>query len=146
MSDTLRYTYELQDMSEKVQSIGKLFDSQTIWKLDQLFISYRQIFDRFCPVKLGDIVILSHDVKVLPDKTGIPEGHGWYPYRHFLKAGSKAEVMDVGYSTNANEFTCGLHFLAESWIDSEGVEHLVERKSLFYFLTTDVILEDIDNK
>jgi hypothetical protein len=141
MSDTLRYSYELQDMSDKVQSIGKLFDSQTIWKLDQVVISYRQMFTRFCPLKVGDIVILSK----APD---MPEEHGWYCHRHFIKAGAKAEVRDVGYSIERNDFTCGLHFLAESWIDSNGVEHMVDcdRKALFYFLATDVMVDDIDNK
>jgi hypothetical protein len=82
------------------------------------------------PVQPGDSVVLVKTPEISGDVRP-----GWRGSEHFLVQGAGAVVADVGRDS------AGLQFNQESWVDSQGIQHLMapERRGIFYFPYTDFV-------
>jgi len=132
MAEVEQYAQDLKDIMKELTALSNRIRpgcSPSEWSLDQVMNSFLSIFDRFCPLKIGDRVEL---VKNLP----IEESSGWYSCRHFLIRGAMGTVEDRGYRDD--KFTFDIIFDNETWIDREGVEREVDRKHTFS-LSEDVL-------
>lgn len=128
MANVEQYARELEEMSEMVSVFKSKFNSlcggSFGWGVSQVVASYLSLFDRFCPFKVGDQVVLARDVVV--DRES-----GWYSSRHFLVKGSKGEVRGRGYSDGM--FCFNIVFDDESYIDDEHRKHIPVDKHMYKF-------------
>jgi len=95
--------------------------------------SYISMFDRFCPHKEGDNVRLSKDYPV-------EKNSGWWCSRHLMKKGTKATIVERGYSDG--KFTFGIQFKdGNTWIDPDSDEIRLSNREggIFTFREEDLI-------
>jgi len=64
--------------------------SDTLYHLDELVKTHQEMFERFCPYKVGERVKLSKTLDIRPDS-------GWYGSRHFLIEGATATVIQTNF-------------------------------------------------
>jgi len=105
--------------------------------IDKVVESYLSMYDRFCPFKVGDRVMLSKT----PDLSNSP---GWQHCEHFLKRGAGAVVQSRGY--NNGKFTFNIMFDDESWVNShDGVITPIteDKRHVFGFKEDSLVREDI---
>ena len=108
------------------EGMAKLVNGPLDYYLEELSACYELLITRFSPHKLGDIVAL----KCTPRIDGSHAG-GWMRGKHFLVQGARARVAKV--TASGNGFTYGLHFEGETWKDRDGVEHQMDKASLYMF-------------
>lgn len=129
MSDVEQYAKDLEELvayaTEFKNKVGRSCGGSFKWGVGEVLQSYRSMFDRFCPYKIGDRVQLKSSCRI-NDPT-----HGWYGCRHFLVKGAKATVRERGYTDG--QFTFMIEFDNETWIDSKGKELPVTSKHVFHF-------------
>ncbi len=77
------------------------------WTIDNVITSYTSLFDRFCPIKIGDRVKLIRDID-------ISDAPGWECSKHFLVAESTGTIHTRTYKND--KFTYGIMFDNESWL------------------------------
>lgn len=128
MADVEKYANEILEISNLTKEFQKKlshsFGGSMQWGVEQFISSYLSLFDRFCPLSVGDRVELVRNVPV-------KESSGWYHCRHFLIKDATATVRNRGYKDD--HFTFDIEFDHETWIDQEGNEQPVKNKHTFYF-------------
>lgn len=106
---------------EFTKAFEKAFGSSADWQVERVVESYLAMFNRFCPLKVGDRVKLMKTYD--PGKEGAP---GWEHCKHFMIKNAEAVVDDRGFfiSSKTGEalFWFDLIFDDESWIDMNGNE------------------------
>lgn len=117
-----------QEGHEKIEDANRLMrkgPASYYFKKIEKYIEV--LFDRFAPFQVGDRVVLS--------RTYGGDSIGWQHSRHFLIKGSKATVREVDIDSRSSKFICAIEFDNESWIDSEGIEHMTDpdKKHTFSF-------------
>lgn len=140
MGTTHEYAKSLITASAKIEQIEKdvnsLVGGEYKYKLNTLVKSYTDLFDRFCPFKIGDRVRL----------TAAPEiskkvAWGLLSYKHFLIPGAIATVSSLDFCEGL--FSFGVVFDDESWISSLSgkLQHYVEPADRHAFLFSEKFLE-----
>jgi len=140
MSDVESYAKDLVKISKATKefsaTIATACGGSLNYGIDKVVESYLSMYDRFCPFKEGDRVMLCKT----PDLSNAP---GWQHCSHFLKRGAGAAVCSRGYHNG--KFTFQIIFDDESWVNSHtGTETPVEvdKRHQFRFSEDDLIRED----
>ena len=133
MSKVEKYVEEFQELYEACKDLEKKIPSECGWKLNEVLNSYKSLYDRFCPFKVGDRVELSHDPKISKDNAP-----GWMPCRHFLIKGAKGIIR--GRSYYKENFVFEVEFDDESWIDRDGNVRLASERGKHVFSFSEKML------
>jgi hypothetical protein len=97
------------------------------WKLERVIKSYQQMYERFCPHKVGDRVILIKTPEIGPESRP-----GWLGSKHFLIAGAVATVSSADF--NDGNFVFGLEFDDDSGIHFQTGERIAsETNGVYHF-------------
>jgi hypothetical protein len=124
MATVLDYLGEINALYTKVEELEKAIPSSLGYKLKTLLGSYHDIFERFCPYKVGDRVFLN--------KTPTIEcGSGWYGSKHFLVKGAAGTIHSRDYCDG--KFCFYVEWDDESWMDEKGEIHPIIAKHVFLF-------------
>ena len=115
MSNTKDSAMYLLKVKEYARGLQSLLSQEFDYKITTVLSSYNELFDRFCPYKIGDRVQLARDPE-------IPSG--WYHSKHFLIKGAIATVQSHDFRDG--KFLFGLIFDEESWICADGKMNKVE--------------------
>lgn len=99
--------------------------------LDVLFAAYRTLTTQYAPFTEGQRVALDSAPK-------LHSGHGWWHCRHFLTPDNLATVRYVTCDSQG-QLRFDVVFDRETWLDRDGVEQPVDRKSLFSFFAHDLV-------
>ena len=135
MTNTKDYATHLLKVEETAKELQSLLSQEFGYKLTTLVNSYHELFDRFCPYKIGDRVQLTKEPEIL-------SGSGWYGSKHFLIKGAIATVQSHDFRDD--NFLFGLVFDEESWVSSDGkINKLAaNRRGVFQFLEDYLELEN----
>ncbi|RUR74888.1 hypothetical protein PCC6912_50660 [Chlorogloeopsis fritschii PCC 6912] len=124
MGTTLDYVLQLKEVYQKVADLEKSLPNNLGYILNSVLGSYENLFNRFCPFKVGERVVLTKTPEI--DKES-----GWYRGKHFLVEGAIATIKNRDYYQN--KFVFYLEFENESWIDSNGEIHLYDPERRHHF-------------
>lgn len=129
MADVEKYAKELSTLVEHTvefkQKISHVCGGSFAWGMDQVVQSYLSMFDRFCPFKVGDRVVLTKAPKI-PD-----ENHGWWCCRNLLVKGATGIVKARGYSKG--RFTFDVEIDNQTWVDDSGEKQPTSSSYMFCF-------------
>jgi len=111
----------LKDQQEYFQALYSADTRMSRFKeLAELLKTMREVIETTCPYKVGDTVYLN--------QAGLAT-EGWACAAHTLVVGRKAIVKSRNFH-NGN-FTLGLSFENETWIDTEGKEQPLDRPYVY---------------
>jgi hypothetical protein len=134
--DYVKDLTKIYDLTEELVSLVK---DETQYKLKNVLTSYCDLFERFCPYKIGDEI----ELIVTPEISEIV-APGWLPSKHFLITGAIGQIKSVEYRNN--KFVVWVTFESESWIDSfTGEVHPNPHNYLYHFNEDQVIFKAKNN-
>lgn len=138
MSNVEAYIEDFQKLYSACKDLERKIPSELGWKLGEVLGSYKSLYDRFCPFKIGDRVELASTPNI--DENNAPS---WICCKHFLVKGAKGIVRGRGYYQE--QFTFEVEFDNESWIDQEGKVNLVsERNKHVFNFSEKTLIRSID--
>ena len=124
MPSTKDYAEYLVEVESKTEDLQLMLSQDFGYKFKTVLTTYSQLFDRFCPYKIGDRVQLTKT-------SAIEKKSGWYSSRHFLIKGSIATVESCDFRDGL--FWFNLAFDDESWIDDRGEARPASTRHTFGF-------------
>lgn len=119
---------QVDDALTGLEEIRQLYKRLTLtsYDIEQIRTTFNEMFERFCPFKVGDRVRLVRD---WTDPRG--DSPGWHHHMHTLVRDNVAVVK--GRDFRNGKFIFDLLFDKETWVDKDGVEHPVSKKGTFCF-------------
>lgn len=139
MADIEKYITELGSMSAEYQELNKRISRFGKWETDQLVGTFKALFKRFCPFKVGDRVSLSRSF------TTDDKSHGWHHCQHYLTKGSTCVVKSRGFDHKAELFTFYVEFDNESRIGTGELMHSTPSKERHVFSFNEQWLKVIED-
>ena len=133
MADVEEYADDLKELTGLFDAAAKKARDLAGFKVEQIVESYQFMFDRFCPLKVGQRVMLT----TAPDFERAP---GWRHCKHFLVPGAEGVVKNRGYSNN--HFVFDIEFDDQSYIDRNDEEIPLGEKCTFRFREADLAFLD----
>lgn len=116
----------LEAIDDFQSGLNKLSRGPAKYYVNKVNDQINLLFDRFCPFKEGDRVVLTKtpliNEKVAP---------GWVHAKHFLVKGSIGTV--TSRDADAKGFHFNVTFDNDTWIDASGTERPTERERAFGF-------------
>jgi hypothetical protein len=119
------YAKDLTKIYDLTEELVSLVKNECQYKLKNVLTSYCDLFDRFCPYKIGDEIVLTATPEI--SRQSAP---GWLPSKHFLIAGAVGVVKSVEYKNN--KFVVWVTFESQSWI-WRGKVNPTPHKHLYHF-------------
>jgi hypothetical protein len=114
------------------QGMRRLATGPLDYNLKKLVKARELLLTRFAPFKVGDRVTLAKELYVAPDS-------GWIFCKHFLVPGSVGRVKDSDCDADGR-LRFFIEFENQTWIDREGVEQPMDKKSLFCLFEDQLVL------
>jgi len=117
---------ELIDLMEQIKFLcGSSHNKPYFTKRIKEYIE--GLFERFCPFRVGDRVVLSKTPIITKEKSW-----GWKGSKHFLKKGAAAVIREIDYCRG--KFVYGLIFDNETWWDSTNkIARPINQKHIYTF-------------
>jgi hypothetical protein len=103
------YAKDLTKIYNLTEELVSLVKNESQYKLKNILTSYCDLFDRFCPYKIGDEIVLTVTPEI--SESTAP---GWLHSKHFLIEGAVGLVNSVEYRDN--KFIVWVTFESQSWI------------------------------
>lgn len=107
------YIDEVSKTIATINGVVKELGQNSQYKMERIVTSFGEMFDRFCPFRVGDRVELSHTPEITNSKRW-----GWLGSKHFLVEGSPGVITSRDF--RGGEFIFEVMFDLESWIPSSG--------------------------